>query len=208
LAPDGDFFAAIRAGKASIVTDQIETFTEQGIRLRSGDDLAADIIVTATGLTMKIMGGVQLVVDDVPVDLTKTLIYRGMMYRDVPNLAFAFGYINASWTLKCELIAQRLCRILNYMDRHAYTQCIPRIEAHAIVEEPMLAELTSGYIQRARDILPRQGSSNPWKMHQNYLHDLWSLRLSPMNDGTMEFTRCTSQVQQNVPTEKGMGERA
>jgi cation diffusion facilitator CzcD-associated flavoprotein CzcO len=208
VAPDGDFFAAIRAGKVSIVTDQIETFTRQGIKLRSGHDLAADIIVTATGLSMKIMGGVQLVVDDVPVDLARTLIYRGMMYRDVPNLAFAFGYINASWTLKCELIAQRLCRILNYMDRHAYTQCTPRIGDQVVAEEPMLVELTSGYIQRARDMLPRQGSSNPWKMHQNYLRDVWSLCLSPMNDGAMEFTRCASQAQQNVPTGKGMGERA
>jgi hypothetical protein len=157
---------------------------------------------------MKIMGGVQLVVDDVPVDLARTLIYRGMMYRDVPNLAFVFGYINASWTLKCELIAQRLCRILNYMDRHAYTQCTPRLGDHAIAEEPMLVELTSGYIQRARDMLPRQGSSNPWKMHQNYLRDMWSLRLSPMNDGAMEFTRCADHAQQKVPTGKGMGERA
>jgi cation diffusion facilitator CzcD-associated flavoprotein CzcO len=190
LAPDGDFFAAIRSGKVSIATDQIETFTEHGIRLRSGGDLAADIVVTATGLTMKIMGGVQLVVDDVPVDLARTLIYRGMMYCDVPNLAFVFGYVNASWTLKCELITQRVCRILNYMHRHAYTQCTPRLRDHAVVEEPMLMELTSGYIQRAHDTLPRQGSNNPWKMHQNYLRDVWSLRLNRVNDGTMEFRRC------------------
>jgi monooxygenase len=188
LAPDGDFFRAIRAGKASIATDQIETFTEKGIKLRSGAELAADIIVTATGLSLKMMGGVQLVIDDIPVDLSKTLIYRGMMYRDIPNLASVFGYINASWTLKCELIAQRLCRILNYMDRHAYTQCTPRLRDQGVTEEPMLVELTSGYIQRARAMLPRQGPSNPWKMHQNYLRDVWSLCLSPVNDGTMEFT--------------------
>jgi len=189
LTPDGDFFTAIRVGKASIATDQIETFTEKGIKLRSGDELAADIIVTATGLTLKMLGGVQLVVDDVPVDLARTLIYRGMMYRDIPNMASLFGYINASWTLKCELIAQRLCRILNYMDRHAYTQCTPRLGDQAIAEEPMLVELTSGYMQRARDTMPRQGPSNPWKMHQNYLRDVWSLHLSPVNDGTVEFTR-------------------
>jgi monooxygenase len=198
LAPDGDFFAAIRSGKVSIATDQIEAFTERGIKLRSGDDLAADIIVTATGLTMKIVGGVQLVVDDVPVDLAKTLIYRGMMYRDVPNLAFVFGYVNASWTLKCELITQRLCRILNYMDRHAYIQCTPRLEDQAIAEEPMLTDLTSGYIQRARDIMPRQSSNNPWKMHQNYLRDIWSLRLNQVNDGTIKFTRRAEHAQQEL----------
>jgi monooxygenase len=204
LAPDGDFFAAIRAGNVSIATDQIETFTEKGIKLRSGDELTADIIVTATGLAMKVMGGAQLVVDGVPVDLSRTLIYRGMMYRDIPNLASVFGYINASWTLKCELIAQRLCRILNYMDRHAYTRCTPRLRDQTIPEEPMLVELTSGYVQRARDMMPRQGPGNPWKMHQNYLRDLRSLRFSAVNDGTMEFTRRADHAPQNAPvTEEG-----
>jgi monooxygenase len=198
LAPDGDFFAALKTGNASIATDQIETFTEKGIKLRSGEELAADIIVTATGLSLKMMGGVQLVVDGVPVDLSKTLIYRGMMYRDIPNLASFFGYINASWTLKCELIAQRLCQVLNYMDRHAYTQCTPRLRDQTIAEEPMLAELTSGYVQRARDMLPRQGPGNPWKMHQNYLRDVWSLRFSPVNDGTVEFTRRADHAQRHV----------
>jgi monooxygenase len=206
LAPDGDFFKAIRAGKASISTDQIETFTEKGIQLLSGDELAADIIVTATGLTLKMMGGVQLVVDDVPIDLARMLIYRGMMYRDIPNLASFFGYINASWTLKCELIAQRLCRILNYMDRHAYIQCTPRLGDQAIAEEPMLGELTSGYVQRARDRMPRQGPSNPWKMHQNYLRDVWSLHLSPVNDGTMEFTCGADHARENTPMGNGTGE--
>ena len=196
LAPDGDFFAAIRAGTVSIVTDQIETFTEKGVMLRSGDELAADVIVTATGLTIKFMNRVQLVVDGVPVDLAKTLIYRGAMYRDIPNLASVFGYVNASWTLKCELIAQRTCRVLNYMARHAYTHCTPRLWDHSIAEEPMLG-LTSGYMQRARDTMPRQGRGNPWKMHQNYLRDVWSLRFSPVNDGTMEFTRRADHVRQD-----------
>ncbi len=193
LAPDGDFFAAIREGKVSIVTDHIETFTEKGIRVRSGDELAADIIVTATGLRMEIMHGVQLVVDGAPVDLAKTLIYKGTMYRDIPNLASAFGYVNASWTLKCELIAQHICRLLNYMDRHAYTRCTPRLRDHAIPEEPMMG-LTSGYMQRARDTMPRQGPSSPWKMHQNYLRDLLSLRFSTVHDGAMEFSRCEKQA--------------
>lgn len=199
LTPDGDFFAAIRAGKVSIVTDQIETFTQNGVKLRSGDELVADIIVTATGLVLKIMGGAQFVVDGVPVDLAKALIYRGMMYRDIPNLAFVFGYVNASWTLKCELITRRVCQILNYMDRHAYTQCTPRLQQdHAIAEEPMLMELTSGYVQRAREMLPRQGSDDPWKMHQNYLRDLWSLRLSPVNDGTLKFARCADYARKKA----------
>lgn len=205
LAPNGDFFTALKAGNASIATDQIETFTEKGIKLRSGDELAADIIVTATGLTMKLMSGVQFVVDGAPVDLGRALIYRGMMYRDIPNLAFVFGYINASWTLKCELIAQRLCRVLNYMDRHAYTQCTPRLRDHAIAEEPMLVGFTSGYVQRASDMMPRQGPSNPWKMHQNYLRDVWSLRFSAVNDGAMEFTRRADHAQQNAPVGKETG---
>ncbi|HEY4383169.1 MAG TPA: NAD(P)/FAD-dependent oxidoreductase [Ktedonobacteraceae bacterium] len=201
LAPDGDFFAAIRAGNVSIVTDHIETFTEKGIMLRSGVELAADIIVTATGLSIQFMSGMQLVVDDVPVDPAKILIYKGMMYRDIPNLTSLFGYVNASWTLKCELIAQRMCRLLNYMDRHSYTQCTPRLWDHAIAEEPMLG-LTSGYMQRARDRMPRQSTRNPWKMHQNYLRDLLSLRFSTVNDGTMEFTRRTDHAQQEETTGK------
>ncbi|HLG60458.1 MAG TPA: NAD(P)/FAD-dependent oxidoreductase [Ktedonosporobacter sp.] len=208
LAPNGDFFTALKSGNVSIVTDHIETFTEKGIKLRSGDELAADIIVTATGLTMKLMSGVQLVVDGSPVDSSKMLIYRGMMYRDVPNLAFVFGYINASWTLKCELITQRVCRILNYMDRHGYAQCTPRLREQGIAEEPMLVGFTSGYVQRAGDIMPRQGPSNPWRMHQNYLRDVWSLRFSSVNDGTMEFTRPGDHARPNEPAEKGMGEGA
>jgi cation diffusion facilitator CzcD-associated flavoprotein CzcO len=205
LAPNGDFFEAIKAGNVSIVTDHIETFTETGIKLRSGEELAADIVVTATGLTMKILSGVELVVDGVPVDMSKTLIYRGMMYRDIPNLASVFGYVNASWTLKCELIAQRLCRVLNYMSRHAYIQCTPRLRDDTIAEEPML-ELTSGYVQRAREMMPRQGSSNPWKLHQNYLRDVWSLRFSAVNDGTLEFTRSADHTQPQALVGEGTRE--
>jgi hypothetical protein len=150
---------------------------------------------------MKIMSGVQLVVDDVPVDLAKTLIYKGTMYRDIPNLASALGYVNASWTLKCELIAQHICRLLNYMDRHAYTQCTPRLWDHSIAEEPMMG-LTSGYMQRARDTMPRQSTRNPWKMHQNYLRDLLSLRFSSVHDGTMEFTRRADHARQKVSAGK------
>jgi cation diffusion facilitator CzcD-associated flavoprotein CzcO len=187
LAPDGDLFTAITSGKVSMVTDQIEGFTEKGIRLRSGNELAADIIVTATGLTMKLMSGVQLVVDGVQVDLAKTLSYKGMMYSDIPNLASAFGYVNASWTLKSELIAQYICRLLHYMDRHGYTRCTPRRLDGTTAEDPVVT-LSSGYVQRAIQSLPRQGTQKPWKTYQNYVRDLISFRFNAVDDGTMEFT--------------------
>jgi len=188
LVPDGDLFAAIRSGTVSVATDHIATFTETGIRLRSGQELSADIIVTATGLTLKLMSGVQLVVDGAPVDLSQAMSYKGTMYSDIPNLASAFGYTNASWTLKCELTARYVCRLLNYMDRHGYVQCTPRREDGSVAEKPML-DLTSGYVQRAVDRLPRQGSRKPWKMYQNYARDLLSVRFSRVDDGTMEFMR-------------------
>jgi cation diffusion facilitator CzcD-associated flavoprotein CzcO len=154
--------------------------------LRSGKELAADIIVTATGLTMKLMSGVQLVVDGVAVDLGQTVSYKGVMYSDIPNLASAFGYINASWTLKSELIAQYICRLLRYMDQHGYARCTPRrLDANA-AEGPVVT-LTSGYVQRAVQLFPRQGSQKPWKVYQNYMRDLVSFRWSGVNDGTMEF---------------------
>jgi cation diffusion facilitator CzcD-associated flavoprotein CzcO len=197
LAPDADLFAAIRSGKVSVVTDHIATFTETGIRLRSGQELSADIIVTATGLNLKLMSGVQLVVDGAPVELSQTMSYKGTMYSDIPNLASAMGYTNASWTLRCELAAEYVCRLLNYMDRHGYTQCTPRRPDVSIAEKPVL-DLTSGYIQRAIDTLPRQGSRKPWKMYQNYIRDLLSIRLSRVNDGTMEFKRHGERVSQKA----------
>jgi cation diffusion facilitator CzcD-associated flavoprotein CzcO len=186
LVPDADLFAAMRAGKASVVTDQIETFTEHGIRLQSGKELEADIIVTATGLVMKVLGGAQMVVDGEPVVPAKTMSYKGMMYSDVPNLASALGYTNASWTLKCELTARYVCRLLNYMDRHGYSYCTPRRNDPTVTEEPLLT-FTSGYVQRALPSLPRQGSKRPWKLYQNYVLDLFSLRFGAVDDGAMEF---------------------
>ena len=188
LAPDADLFKAMKAGRVSVVTDQIERFTETGIRLRSGDKLAADIIVTATGLTMKALSGVQLEVDGVPVNPAKMLTYKGMMYSDIPNLASAMGYTNASWTLKCELTSLYVCRLLNYMERGGYSHCTPRRRDPSITEEPLLT-FTSGYIQRALDTLPRQGSRKPWRLYQNYALDLLSLKFGAVDDGTMEFTQ-------------------
>jgi cation diffusion facilitator CzcD-associated flavoprotein CzcO len=197
VAPDADLFAAIRSGKASVVTDHIERFTESGIRLRSGHELAADVVVTATGLALKLMGGAELVVDGVAVDLAKTLSYKGVMYSDVPNLASAFGYTNASWTLKCELAAQYVCRLLNHMARHGYSQCTPRNRDPSIGSQPLLS-FSSGYVRRSLDALPRQGSKRPWKMHQNYVLDLLSLRFAPVDDRSIEFTRPEQPVASDV----------
>ena len=186
LAPDADLFRAIREGRASVVTDHVETFTETGLRLRSGADLDADIVVTATGLVLKLMSGLQLFVDGAPVDLAKTMAYKGMMYSDVPNLASAFGYTNASWTLKCDLTAEYVCRLLKHMDRHGYAQCTPRVNDPDVREEPII-DFTSGYVRRALDTLPRQGSRTPWRLHQNYVRDVSMLRYGRVDDGAMEF---------------------
>jgi monooxygenase len=188
LAPNADIFRVIREGRASVVTDNIETFTEDGLLLKSGGRLDADIVVTATGLVLKIMSGLRLFVDGAAVELSKTLAYKGMMYSDVPNLASAFGYTNASWTLKCDLTAEYVCRLLKYMDRRGYAQCTPRVSDPEVREEPLI-DFTSGYVRRALDTLPRQGSKTPWRLHQNYVKDLSMLRYGRVDDGAMEFRR-------------------
>jgi cation diffusion facilitator CzcD-associated flavoprotein CzcO len=195
--PDGDLFNAIKAGKVSIVTDTIEAFTETGIQLASGKELDADIIITATGLTMRLMAGAELEVDGSPVDLGQTLSYKGIMYSDVPNLAQAIGYTNASWTLKCELITGYVCRLLNYMDAHGYTECLPRRPEGMAGEESAVA-LTSGYVERARASLPRQGSRRPWRTYNNYVRDLMIMRFGQLNDGTIRFSRSGKRVAAEV----------
>ncbi len=191
LVPDSDLFNAIKAGKVSVVTDEIETFTENGIQLRSGETLTADIIVTATGLVMKLMDGVQLLVDETPVKLSDTVAYKGLMYSNIPNLASVFGYANASWTLRCELTCEYVCKLLNYMDRRGYNQCVPRIKDPSF-EPQTFIDFTSGYIQRAADSLPRQGAKRPWKVYQNYLKDMLIMRFSLLNDGAMDFKKSDS----------------
>ena len=188
LVPDGDLFAALRARKASVVTGEIETFTETGLRLTSGEELAADIIVTATGLKMRLMGGIRIEVDGKPIEVASTTIYKSAMFGDVPNLASVFGYTNASWTLKSDLIATYVCRLLDHMDRRGYAICTPRRNDAATAEEPTLP-LTSGYIQRAKNLLPKQGMRKPWLMNQNYALDLMALRFAPIDDGALEFKR-------------------
>jgi len=187
LSPDADFFRAIKTGKADVVTDQIETITETGIRLQSGRELDADIIVTATGLKLQMMGGIRLVVDGKPVDFSETMNFKGTMISDVPNLASVFGYTNASWTLKSDLVSAYVGRLINYMDRHGYVQCTPRRDL-STTPQPFL-DFSSGYIQRAVGEFPRQGSEKPWRLYQNYVLDLVSLRYGSVNDKALEFSR-------------------
>lgn len=184
--PDGDLFTAIRSGRASVVTDEVETFTESGIRLRSGAQLQADIIVTATGLRLQLFGGATLSVDGVKVDTTEHVVYKGMMLHDVPNAVMALGYTNMSWTLRCDLIARYVCRLINHMDRHGYRVGVPRLPA-AGVERRSLLDFSSGYIRRAGGVLPRQGTQRPWKLTQNYLEDYVQLRYASVCDEAMQF---------------------
>ena len=187
LVPDADLFKAMRAGKLSIVTAQIDRFGEDGIWLETGELLPADVIVTATGLLMRLMHGISILVDGEPIELGETLSYKGMMYSNIPNLASAFGYTNASWTLKAELICEHVCRLLNYMERRGYAQCVPRLDA-AEAETDAFIGFSSGYVQRASAALPKQGKRRPWKLYQNYLKDLLVMRFGALNDGVMEFS--------------------
>jgi monooxygenase len=188
IAPEGDFFAAMRAGKASIVNGEIETFTETGLRLTSGQEIEADIIVTATGLKVRLMGGVAIEVDGAPIDIASTTAYKGMMFSDIPNLASIFGYTNASWTLKSDLIAEYVCRLLGHMDRRGYAICTPRRGETAIADDPTLP-LTSGYIARAKDLFFKQGTKKPWRVNQNYALDVMALRFGAIEDGALEFKK-------------------
>jgi monooxygenase len=186
LVPNGDLFEAIKGGRVEVVTDQIETFTPQGIALRSGKQLAADMIVTATGLNLQLLGGVQVSVDGREVALAQSLNYKGMMFSDVPNMASSFGYTNASWTLKCDLTCEYVCRLLNHMQKHGYRQCTPRNVDPSLVVEPWI-DFSSGYVQRSLHTLPKQGSKLPWKLYQNYAFDIMMLRYGSVDDGVMEF---------------------
>jgi monooxygenase len=188
FAPDADFFRAIKAGRADVVTDRIVTLTESGIRLQSGQELAADIIITATGLNLLLLGGIQIAVDGKSVRFSETTNFKGVMFSDVPNLFVAFGYTNASWTLKCDLTCTYAARLINHMDRRGYLACTPRLRDPSVKPEPLI-DFSSGYVQRAIDQMPRQGSKKPWKLYQNYVRDLLSLRFGSVDDDALEFTR-------------------
>jgi monooxygenase len=190
LVPDGDLFEAICDGRASVVTDQIERFTESGIALRSGAQLDADVIVTATGLNLLPLGGIQVVVDGNEIALGKTMSYRGMMLSDVPNLAVVFGYTNASWTLKADLTCEYVCRLLNHMGARGYASAVAKRDP-AMPEQPFI-DFSSGYVVRAIDRFPRQGERAPWRLYQNYPLDIVSLRYSSIEDGTLQFSTATT----------------
>ncbi len=187
LVPDADLFDAIKSGSASVVTDTIKSFTETGIALDSGKTIDADVIVTATGLKMQLLSGMAVSVDGQRVDLSKSMSYKSMMYSDVPNLASSFGYTNASWTLKCDLTCEYVCRLLNHMGKIGMAQATPRRTDPTVAEEPWL-DFSSGYVQRAMAEFPKQGNKAPWKLYQNYARDIVTLKFGAIEDGTMEFS--------------------
>ena len=187
LVPDGDLFKAIAAGDASVVTDHVDTFTETGIRLQSGQELEADIVVTATGLELLFIGGIEVSVDGDPLDLPDKLTYKGMMLEGVPNLALAIGYTNASWTLKCDLTCDYVTRLLNHMHETGLRQCTPVNRDASVTAAPLLG-LSSGYVTRSAHKFPKQGSKFPWQVHQSYLKDYRALKRSDIEDGAMQFS--------------------
>ncbi|MFM2307669.1 MAG: hypothetical protein RLZZ367_2338 [Bacteroidota bacterium] len=186
LVPDGDLFKAIKNGSAEIVTDHIERFTEDGILLKSGKQLNADLIVTATGLKVQLLGGMKITINGTVPDTGAMHVYRGLMMSDVPNFAFTVGYTNASWTLKSDLSSRYVTKVLNYMDKHNYKVCIPRYDATGNKSEPLL-DFNAGYVLRANDKLPKQGNKHPWKVYQNYVRDLISLEWEGANDKSLEY---------------------
>ena len=198
VVPDGDLFKAIADGSVSVVTDQIDTFTETGIALASGSELEADLIVTATGLNMQPLGGIELTVDGHDVELPETMAYRGAMLAGVPNMAFAFGYINQSWTLGADLTSQQVCRLLNYMQERGYDQCTPRNALRVAGSKPFM-ELSSGYVRRGIDQFPRQGQGHPWYRPQSYPRDRRAVMRASLEDPALEFTRVRSAT--NAPSE-------
>jgi cation diffusion facilitator CzcD-associated flavoprotein CzcO len=188
LVPDGDMFRALRKGDASVVTDQIETFTETGIKLASGEELEADVVVTATGLNMLLLGGVTVSVDGEEVNAPDHVAYKGMMLSGVPNMAMALGYTNASWTLKCDLVSEYVCRLINHMDARGYDVALPIEPGPSEPREPII-DLKSGYVLRSLDLMPKQGARVPWKLHQNYARDIRMLRRGEIEDEGIAFSR-------------------
>jgi len=194
VVPDGDLFKILREGHASVETDHIDKFTETGIQLKSGKHLDADIIVSATGLNIQILGGIQATMDGKPLDTSKHMLYQGVMVSDVPNMALIIGYINASWTLKVDIAAEYICRLLNYMDQHGYDEVIPEGDATELLEDTVMGSLTSGYIARAADVMPKQGKHAPWKVSNNYLADRKELKTASFEDGVLKFKSKSSAV--------------
>jgi len=195
--PDNDMFLAIRAGKASVVTDTIDTFTEKGIRLASGKELEADIVITATGLNLQMWGGTQLSVDGAKIETGKLYAYKGAMYSGVPNFASVFGYTNASWTLRADLICQYVCRVINYLVDYKLGSATPHLGPEH--QDKPFVDFSSGYFQRAQDILPKQTTMAPWKQNQSYAHDLMDLRFGALEDGVLEFKKRPAPAPAQTP---------
>jgi cation diffusion facilitator CzcD-associated flavoprotein CzcO len=191
LVPNGDLFKAIRSGRATVVTDTIERFTGSGVKLDSGEELEADVIVTATGINLLFLGGIELSVDGEPVEIPRTMTYKGMMLSGVPNFAFTVGYTNASWTLKADLTSEYVCRLLAYMDSHGYRRSVPQITDPSVAETPLL-DFNSGYVLRSLHEFPKQGSKEPWKLRQNYVFDIGTIRRGQLDDGAMQFSALRS----------------
>ncbi len=193
VVPDGDLYEALRSGRASVVTDHIENFTETGIRLRSGTELEADVIVTATGLNLLAFGGIELSVDGDPVELPKTVAYKGMMLSGVPNFVYAIGYTNASWTLKVDLVCEYFCRLLEHLRTNGLDACVPELDDPHMNTRPLL-DFQAGYVLRALDRFPKQGEREPWHLAMSYRKDVKYLRESDLDDGSMHFLRHSSRA--------------
>ena len=187
LVPDGDLFRSIRNGTVDVVTDHVDRFTPHGLRLRSGDELGADVIVTATGLNLLAFGGLELDVDGNAVHLPDTMAYKGMLLSGVPNFAYVIGYTNASWTLKADLVSEYVCRLLAHMRSRSYDVVVAEKDP-AVEEEPFM-DFASGYVQRSLHLLPKQGSRAPWRLRMNYLRDVLTIRRGAIEDDTLRFSR-------------------
>ena len=191
LVPDGDLFEQIRKGNASVVTDQIEKFTEKGILLKSGKEIITDIIITATGLNLEMLSNINLTVDNKPIDISQTITYKGMMYSGIPNFASTFGYTNASWTLGADLTSEYVCRVINHMKKKNYDVACPENDSN-VETDPDYLNLTSGYIKRAQHIFPQQGKESPWRNNQNFLRDVFQIRYGRIDDGEITFSKSIS----------------
>ena len=199
LVPGGDLFRAIRKGRAEVVTDTIDRFTATGIRLSSGQELPADIIITATGLNLQLFGGATVTVDGQPVDLTKSMAYKSMMLSGLPNMVYTVGYTNASWTLKADLVSEFACRLLNHMDDNGFDTVVAEHPGSDVEERPFM-EFTPGYVLRSLDELPKQGSRKPWRLNQNYLRDIRLVRRGKVDDEGLRFTKKPARVSVQAAT--------
>ena len=200
IAANGDLFKAIKNGQADVVTDHIDRFTEKGILLKSGEELEADIIISATGLNLVPLGDVKFKVDGNKWLPGESMTYKGMMFSDVPNLAQASGYTNASWTLKCDLTSKYICRLLNFMDKQGHEVCTPHNEDPTVERLPFV-DFSSGYIKRAIDQFPKQGTKAPWKLYQNYVLDIFSLKYGSLEDKALVYSSSTGKIKEVLKSE-------